>query len=331
MIKFENGDIFTSSTQCLVNTVNCEGYMGKGLAYQFKLRFPENNKHYKAACKSGKFGIGNILFFQENNKLIANFPTKNKWREKSRYTYIQSGLNTLKQEIISRHITSIVIPPLGCGNGGLDWNVVKKMICDSLHDLPIDIVVTEPTKNVSQKVVSVPQMKPSHLILMEIKRRLNPNCFSKLRLQKTAFFMNVFAGEDYFKFEQYKFGPYAHSIDVLSREIKEFQAYYHTDTAAAEKIAYNNIISSKTQQIFDKFRNPIIQAADFVNSITSDHQLEAVATVADILRTNPEFNNDEITSYFLRKYPKENPSRFSETEIRNAIYSLSITKILKKQ
>ena len=74
MITFETGDILTSSAQCLVNTVNCEGFMGKGIAYQFKEKFPENNKYYVSACKSGTFFVGQILFFAENDKIIANFP-----------------------------------------------------------------------------------------------------------------------------------------------------------------------------------------------------------------------------------------------------------------
>ena len=104
MIRSEIGNILDSSAQCLVNTVNCEGFMGKGIAYQFKERFPENNKEYMKACKSGELTIGKILFFEEDGKIIANFPTKNKWREKSQYSYIDSGLTALEKGIAERNI-----------------------------------------------------------------------------------------------------------------------------------------------------------------------------------------------------------------------------------
>ena len=128
MIAFKDGDIFDSSAECLVNTVNCEGFMGKGIAYQFKEKFPENNKNYVFACKTKSLTVGDILFFSEKGKIIANFPTKDKWREKSQYSYIKEGLENLARGVESRNIASIAIPPLGCGNGGLDWNIVKKMI-----------------------------------------------------------------------------------------------------------------------------------------------------------------------------------------------------------
>ena len=169
MITFETGDILSSSAQCLVNTVNCEGFMGKGIAYQFKERFPENNKYYVSACKSGKFSVGHILFFSENGKIIANFPTKNKWREKSQYSYIEDGLNNLLIGVKSKNITSIAIPPLGCGNGGLDWNVVKKMITDKFQDSSANIIIYEPSKRFTPKSIEIPKMTASHLILMKLK------------------------------------------------------------------------------------------------------------------------------------------------------------------
>ena len=221
MITFETGDILSSSAQCLVNTVNCEGFMGKGIAYQFKEQFPENNKYYVAACKSGKFSVGQILFFSENDKIIANFPTKDKWREKSQYSYISTGLDSLLKGIVENNITSIAIPPLGCGNGGLDWNIVKKMITDKFKDSSINIIIYEPSKRFTPKSIEIPKMSASHLILMKLKGQLPK--FNKLRLQKSAYFLNIFSNTNYFKFEEYKFGPYAHSIEILSQQIKQIQ------------------------------------------------------------------------------------------------------------
>ena len=168
MIKFQTGNIFESSAKCLVNTVNCDGFMGKGIAYQFREKYPENNKQYVLACKQGKISIGKILLFEENEKIIANFPTKDKWREKSQYTYIESGLNTLVEEIKVHNITSIAIPPLGCGNGGLDWNTVKQMIVEKMSKLDINVFIFEPSLKFSSPKIEIPKMSASHLILMKL-------------------------------------------------------------------------------------------------------------------------------------------------------------------
>lgn len=135
MVEFVTGNIFDSGADCLINTVNCEGYMGKGIAYQFKMRFPENNIDYVKACKSGKLRIGTIHYYKEDGIWIVNFPTKDKWREKSKIDYIEKGLDMLVGFITEYKPKVIAIPPLGCGNGGLDWNIVKKIIIDKLQSV----------------------------------------------------------------------------------------------------------------------------------------------------------------------------------------------------
>ena len=117
----------------LVNTVNTVGVMGKGIALQFKETFPENYRIYREACRQGKLSVGQMLVTVDTNlatgsKVIINFPTKTDWRRPSEYSYIEQGLQALRTEIISRHITSVAIPPLGSHNGGLDWLRVKPMI-----------------------------------------------------------------------------------------------------------------------------------------------------------------------------------------------------------
>lgn len=330
MIKFETGNILDSSAQCLVNTVNCEGFMGKGIAYQFKERFPENNKNYVKACKSGVFTVGKILFFSENNKLIANFPTKNKWREKSQYSYIETGLQKLKAGIIEKNLKSIAIPPLGCGNGGLDWNLVKMMVTDQLSDLASEIIIYEPSKLFTPKI-EVPKMTASHLILMKLKSYIPSKQFNKMRLQKAAFFLNIFSGTDYFKFEEYKFGPYSHPIEILSQHIKAFQDTYHVTTTGAEEILYNNIISNSVKETVEKYKLSILKATSFINSIESDKELEIVATNIAIIYLNPTFNDDEIVNYFLNNWPKYCRERFSEDEIKMSIKRLLESNIIKKQ
>ena len=140
LIKYEVGDMFLSNADCLVNTVNCEGFMGKGVAYQFKMKFPENNKDYVEACKSGRLYIGTLHFYRENGVTIINFPTKDKWRAKSLMSYIETGLDQMVQLLPKLSVKTIAIPPLGCGNGGLNWQEVKQVIEEKLSPIQEDYV-----------------------------------------------------------------------------------------------------------------------------------------------------------------------------------------------
>ena len=131
MIKYVTGDILESKAQALVNTVNTVGVMGKGIALQFKKIFPHNFKAYAEACKKGELQIGKSLIFKDINlntgeKIIINFPTKRDWRKPSEYSFISEGLDDLIHVLEENEIRSVAIPPLGAGNGGLEWERVKK-------------------------------------------------------------------------------------------------------------------------------------------------------------------------------------------------------------
>lgn len=147
-MKFKTGNIFDSDAEALVNTVNTIGVMGKGVALQFIERFPTNFKLYAAACKKEEVEIGKMFITATNSllnpKWIINFPTKKHWIDKSSYSFIELGLDDLVGQIENLDIKSIAIPALGAGLGGLDWDTVKTIIENTLHDLNIDITIFEP-------------------------------------------------------------------------------------------------------------------------------------------------------------------------------------------
>jgi len=140
MIERTQGDLLMADAAALVNTVNCVGVMGKGIALQIKKRFPENFKAYEAACRREEVKPGRMFVFETgqmfNPRYIINFPTKRHWRGKSRYEDIESGLKALVREVRQRKIRSIAIPPLGSGLGGLQWNRVKAMIEAAFEEMP---------------------------------------------------------------------------------------------------------------------------------------------------------------------------------------------------
>jgi O-acetyl-ADP-ribose deacetylase (regulator of RNase III) len=149
MIQYRKGDILREDVEALVNPVNCVGVMGRGLAFQFKKAFPENFKAYADGCERHEVQPGQMFIFRTgqltNPKYIINFPTKRHWRDKSRIEDIDSGLVALVDEISSRNIHSIAIPPLGSGLGGLNWSDVRPRIENSLRVLyRVRVVIFEP-------------------------------------------------------------------------------------------------------------------------------------------------------------------------------------------
>lgn len=142
MIHYMNGDIFRSEMQVLVNPVNTVGVMGKGLALQFKVRYPAMFEAYQTLCKQGNFEIGQLHLFRADTKWILNFPTKQHWRNPSKLDYIESGLKHFIEIYHDEAIESIALPKLGAGLGGLDWETqVKPLMEHYLSDLPIEIEI----------------------------------------------------------------------------------------------------------------------------------------------------------------------------------------------
>lgn len=329
MINLVTGDILESNAECLVNTVNCEGYMGKGIAYQFKLKFPKNNDDYVKACRNGSLTVGKLHHYCEDGKIIVNFPTKNKWRKKSELYYVTDGLKELVDLIKLQKIKSIAIPPLGCGNGGLNWSDVKPIILENLQSLSqlVDIYIYEPSKYYQHSPKQAPKLNTSHLILMTFKPNLSK--FNKLRLQKTAYFMNLFSGYEYFKFEKHLYGPYAHSIDILNKDIKEFQKYYNIDTDQAYQLAKTILVSESVDKKLRIFSPAIHSATEFVNLIKTDKELELLATICSVIQTELGLNEMEINSK-IKSWSEEKATKFSQQKIIEGINKLEAFSIISR-
>ena len=149
MIVYKSGNLLADTAEALINTVNTKGVMGKGIALAFRQAFPRNYLEYREACQKAQVGIGRLLVIQDTNpvygaKLIINLPTKTHWIYPSEYSYVEAGLHALRQFIMQYRVTSVALPALGCGNGGLNWQVVKGMVETALGDLSCDIRVYEP-------------------------------------------------------------------------------------------------------------------------------------------------------------------------------------------
>lgn len=149
MIELTQGDILKADAEALVNTVNCVGVMGRGIALQFRKAFPENFKVYEAACKANEVQTGKMFVYDLNRlyapRFIINFPTKRHWKGKSNIEDIKAGLEDLINVVQQHQIRSIAIPPLGCGLGGLNWEDVRPLIIEAFQSLPeVSVLLFEP-------------------------------------------------------------------------------------------------------------------------------------------------------------------------------------------
>lgn len=230
MTTFTQGNLLEADVEAVVNTVNTVGIMGKGIALMFKDKFPENFTTYARACENEEVRIGK-MFVTENKQLfgpkwIVNFPTKKHWRTRTRIEWIEAGLEDLVGVIREKNIHSIAVPPLGCGNGGLDWADVRRLIVDALGDFEgLEVIVYEPTskyQNVSKRS-GVEKLTPARALISEIVRRyclLGIEC-SILEVQKLAWFIERGiwrAGvEDPLKleFSANRYGPYSDKLRHL--------------------------------------------------------------------------------------------------------------------
>jgi len=328
MIEYTKGNMFECNADCLINTVNCEGFMGKGIAYQFKVRFPENNKSYIKACKSGELTVGKVHYYIEDGITIVNFPTKNKWRESSKIEYIETGMNYFVELLPKLEVKKIAVPPLGCGNGGLIWSDVKKIIENKIVNLAdkYDFIIFEPSSSYKAVPKRPPQISISGLVLLDI--HLNLKKFNSIRLQKAGYFVNLFLGEEYFKFDKWKNGPYSHSVDIVARNIKEYQEYYGFDNSQVTfEHIYQVVCSEKVDSKFNKLHVAVTKSTEYVNAIRTDKKLEGVATVLYLVQTGLPKNREQLIESF-KNWPEDKANRFTDKYISECIDYLEETSII---
>lgn len=236
MIRKVKGNLLDAGTDALVNTVNTVGVMGKGIALQFMRAFPDNFKAYEKACKKGEVQPGKMFIFDlgglNKTRYIINFPTKRDWKHKSRMVDIESGLDALVADIQKLGIRSIALPPLGCGNGGLDWNKVYPLIVEKLSPLDnVDVQVFEPSGTPKPEEMvdrtERPAMTLGRAALLGLMGRYEVPGYdyllSLLEIQKLTYFMQE-AGEPLkLSFAKGPFGPYA---DNLRHVLKHIESHF---------------------------------------------------------------------------------------------------------
>ncbi len=246
MITYKQGNLLEDDAEVLVNTVNTVGVMGKGIALMFKERFPKNFREYASACAEGRLRTGKVFVTSSDEldgpKWIVNFPTKQHWRPPSKMEWIEEGLRDLHRFLVEKKIKSVAIPPLGSGNGGLDWEDVRPRIEALLSNLDVDVRVYEPTEkyqNVAKRS-GVEKLTPARALIAELVRRywiLGMEC-SLLEIQKLAWFLEQ-SIERYspdnpldLRFTADRYGPYANRLSHLLNSLDG--SYLHCDKRIAD-------------------------------------------------------------------------------------------------
>jgi O-acetyl-ADP-ribose deacetylase (regulator of RNase III) len=297
MIELTQGDILKANAEALVNTVNCVGIMGRGIALQFRKAFPDNFKAYEAACKAQLVQPGN-MFIHDLNRLynprfIINFPTKRHWKSKSRIEDIRLGLVDLIDFAKQQQLRSIAVPPLGCGLGGLDWEKVRPLIIEAFQSLPeVNVFLFEPDgapqATVMVRANKAPNMTVGRAALLGLMRRylaavMDPTV-TLLEVHKLMYFMQE-AGEPLrLNYQKAFYGPYAENLrHVLSLIEGHFISGYgdaedrpdkplELKPNASEKSEAFLAEHEETQQRFDR-------VADLIKGFETSFGMELLSTV----------------------------------------------------
>ena len=324
MINYTTGDLFQSEAQALVNTVNCEGFMGKGLALGFKDKFPENHNAYVDACRCGLVRPGKVFIYDENGKIIVNFPTKDKWREKSRIEDIKAGLDDLCVQIRSRTIKSIALPPLGCGNGGLIWPDVKDVIEEKLDAVAqgVDVTVFAPIGDHSSNTyVRYEESIKKNVNLVLIDIMLGVQKQSGVRIQKAAYFAESFSKKKAFAFQLTKDGPFDQTVRINKNAIMQYQKRHSMSTAEVRDMLKSTQKSKAADEMQAAFAGPVERACAFVNSIENEGELDFLAVVFHQIDKGAPIAEEDILRS-INDWAMANAKRFEGDRILGGINQL---------
>lgn len=294
MIKYTVGNILNDQADILVNTVNTEGVMGKGIALAFKKAFPGNFKDYEREVKEGRAQVGRVMVFATgltHPKYIINFPTKKHWRHPSKMAYVEDGLKDLVERLHAiTDARSIALPPLGCGNGKLDWADVKPLMLRYLEPLSAtwDITIYEPgfkdQKMVERKEVPLTAARAILLHLLDRYRILGYD-INLLVAQKMTYLMQRFGEPMKLEFVRGPYGPYAHNLNFLMQKLNGAFLWYKeednkpTTTVKLEASKLDEVERFIQEQASEEQRQRMDHVLELIKGLETPYGLELLSTV----------------------------------------------------
>lgn len=306
MIILKQGNLLTDEVEALVNTVNCVGVMGKGIALQFKQAYPEMFTEYQKACRKDEVRPGKMHVVETkslfNPKFIINFPTKRHWKNRSRMKDIESGLVDLINVVKRLEIKSIAVPPLGCGNGGLKWSDVRPKIELAFEQIPnVEVHLYEPAGSPKPDKIKIGTNRPKltrarALFLMLMNDYSIPGyTLSLLEIQKLAYFLQTVGEPLRLGFEKGKFGPYA---DNLNHVLKRLDGHYIRGFGDRSRDAEIYLIKDAANQAEKFLRDDqeafehLEKVRDIIQGYETPYGLELLSTVHWLVNSKPEIKDD---------------------------------------
>lgn len=341
MIHYKTGNLLESEAEALVNTVNTVGVMGKGIALQFRNKFPNNFKMYSKACKSNDVKMGHLLVTEEEalltgKKIIINFPTKTNWRLPSEYQYVEAGLSELVKVIKAKQLKSIAIPPLGAGNGGLDWNKVKQILEKHLSDVDCDIYIYEPSTAI-QEVLKKERVKltPARAMLLSVLYELvrNGEFVSEFSSEKIAYFLQRFGAKETFKleFQPNFYGPYSGKVKHVLYYLNGsyIMGYSSKDKKPFEELGLILDAEIEVNEFLNKSENAenkstVEKTKSFLKGFYSPFGLELLSTI-DFIISNKKANSQEAITKELENWSDRKKTLFNNPKfIQIALKNLKL-------
>jgi O-acetyl-ADP-ribose deacetylase (regulator of RNase III) len=326
MIKNVTGNILESEADALVNTVNTVGVMGKGIALQFKNAFHNNYKAYVDACKKGEITVGKLFVTKDSNlatgeKYIINFPTKKDWKKPSEYSYIETGLDDLKRILQEYKIKSVAIPPLGSGNGGLDWARVKKIIEYKLADINTEIFVYEPSEQIKYHLKKERvKLTDARALLLYVLYDLvrNGEYVSEFSSEKVCYFLQRFGGKKYFNldFTPKFYGPYSGKVRFVLYALNGSYVMGYSDM---DKKPFDplTLVSDGYETVKNHIESNIelLEIAEktisFLSGFYSDFALELLSSI-DYIYTEKRSYDHNVIGEQLLQWSNRKKSMFSD-------------------
>ncbi len=323
------GDLFNSEADTLVNTINCVGVMGKGIAKEFKKRYPLMFNDYVERCNRGLVRPGTPYYYQDDTVSIINFPTKDHWRSPSKLSYIIQGLEWFVDNYSNLGIKSVAFPPLGCGNGGLSWQIVGPIMYEKLSPLPIDIELYAPYGTTAEQISeeylkshlidydreilgnSSGQINKSWLLILYVVQALNNSKYAlnvgRTIFQKICYVLTREGVRTGFRFVEGSYGPYSSDVKkaimILSNAnlMSERQLGKMVETVVNPSFSLD--FSQYSQNDIQSTRNTI----DLMSRVKSTDQAEMIATVLfayDVLRQKSEGVTEKALFEHIHEWKK---------------------------
>ena len=344
MINYVSGNLLDDDADALVNTVNCVGVMGKGIALAFKKKFPANYTAYKAACAAGNVSPGSLFSFREISGLydlpsqhILNVATKKHWRQPSKLEYVEDGIAKIADYLSKGEVRSIAIPPLGCGNGGLDWDVVGPKLVDALvkfQDIDIRLYAPQVTHSSSETAGPALSMTNARALLFLSLGSLEKyfdGAITRISAQKLFYFAQKIHGVEWVPFRKGNFGPYSSELASAFKKMNKtdcLSGYYKN---SGEIEIHPKIFAEASEHAQDDkvIETTLDRLSKLIEGFESPYGMELLGTTHFISQMDNTHDPHRIYQGF-QSWDSRKAKMFDESAVSQAIERLGTDGLLEE-